>query len=206
MAGFRIAVIGAGNIGGTLGKKWAAAGHSVAFGVSDSNSKKVQAVRAELGPTASIGSVADALASADVALMAVPGGVMDALIAANAAQLDGMTVIDAANRMGGGDMNSFATFRAQTPNARVYRAFNIYGWENFAGPVVGGAQADLFYCGPDSESRAVVERLISDVGLRPMCVGDADKVDVVDGVLRLWFALANGQHLGRHLAFRVLAG
>ena len=108
--------------------------------------------------------------------------------------------------MGGGPLNSFATFRARTPNARVFRAFNTYGWENFADPNLGGVQADLFYCGPDGESRAVVERLISDVGLRPMRVGDADQVDAVDGVVRLWFALVSGQHMGRHLAFKVLTG
>ena len=31
----KIAVLGAGNIGGTLGKKWLAAGHEVVFGVRD---------------------------------------------------------------------------------------------------------------------------------------------------------------------------
>lgn len=206
MAGLHIAVLGAGNVGGTLGKKWAAAGHSVGFGVSDLNGQKVQAVRAALGATVTIGSVADALASADIAVMAVPGGAMDELITANASRLDGKTIIDAANRMGGGPVNSFATFRSQTPSARVYRAFNTYGWENFADPTVGGTQADLFYCGPDGESRAVVERLIADVGLHPICVGDADQVDVVDGVLKLWFALVRGQHMGRRLAFKVLAG
>jgi predicted dinucleotide-binding enzyme len=206
MAGLRIAVLGAGNVGRTLGKKWTVAGHSVTFGVSDPNGQKAQAVSAELGTTVSIGSVADALASADLAVMAVPGRVMDAVIAANAAQLDGKIIIDAANRMGGGALNSFATFRAQTRDARVYRAFSNYGWENFADPGVGGAQADLFYCGPDGESRAVVEGLISDIGLRPMRVGDTDQVDVVDGIFRLWFALAAGQHMGRHLAFKVLTG
>jgi predicted dinucleotide-binding enzyme len=207
MAGLHIAVLGAGNIGGTLGKKWAAAGHTVAFGVSDPKGQKAQTVRAELGATVRVGSVADALASADTVLMAVPGGAMDELITANAAQLDGKTIIDAANRMGGGGPpNSFATLRAKTPNARLYRAFNTYGWENFANPETGGVQADLFYCGPDGESRAVVERLIADIGLRPMRVGDEDQVDVVDGLLRLWFALASGQRMGRRLTFKVLTG
>ena len=206
MAGLRIAVLGAGNIGGTLGKKWAAAGHSLAFGVANPNGERAQAARTELGNTVSIGSVADALASADIVVMAVPGGAMDETIAANAAQIDGKTIIDAANRMGGGPFNSFATFRTRTPRARVYRAFNTYGWENFAQPNLGGVQADLFYCGPDGEGRAAVERLISDVGLRPVRVGDVDQVEVVDGVARLWFALVIGQQMGRHLALKVLTG
>lgn len=207
MAAIRIAVLGAGNIGGTLGKKWAAAGHSVAFGVNDPQGQHAQALRAALDGGVTIGSPAEALAEGDVVLMAVPGSAMDATISANAARLGGKTIIDAANRMGGsGPVNSFATFRAQTPTARVYRAFNTYGWEVFANPVFDGVTADHFYCGPDGESRAVVERLISDIGLRPVRVGDADQVEVVDSLLRLWFTLANGQGMGRHLAFSLLRG
>ena len=43
-----IAVLGAGNIGSTLGRKWVAAGHQVAFGVNDPNGKHAQALRTEL--------------------------------------------------------------------------------------------------------------------------------------------------------------
>ena len=205
MAGLRIAVLGAGNIGGTLGKKWVAAGHTVAFGVANPNGDKAQAMRDELGDKVSIGSAAEALAAADVVLMAVPGGAMDETITANAAQLDGKTIIDAANRMGGGGpLNSFATLKEQTPNARIYRAFNTYGWENFADATYHDGPADMFYCGPEGESQATVEQLITDVGLHPMRLGGVEQVDLVDSVLRLWFALASGQQMGRHLAFKVL--
>jgi hypothetical protein len=42
----RIAIIGAGNVGGTLGKMWAAKDHEVAFGVRRPNDAKVQALLA----------------------------------------------------------------------------------------------------------------------------------------------------------------
>src|SRR5436309_7802782 len=114
-----IVVLGAGNIGGTLGRKWSAAGHQVAFGVSDPNGKKAQALRTELGDRVTIGSVADALGTnADVVVMALPGTAMDETITSYAAQLDGRIIIDAANRLGGGPMNSLATFRERTPRAR----------------------------------------------------------------------------------------
>ncbi|HEV2582554.1 MAG TPA: NAD(P)-binding domain-containing protein, partial [Ktedonobacteraceae bacterium] len=59
----KITVLGAGNIGGTLGRKWATAGHQVAFGVSDPNGERAQKLRGELGDTVSIGSVAEALST-----------------------------------------------------------------------------------------------------------------------------------------------
>ena len=102
-------------------------------------------------------------------------------------------------------MNSLATFTAQTPNAKIYRAFNAYGWENFANPGFGALHADLFYSGPDGESRSSVEQLISEVGLNPVYLGGPDQTEVVDSILKLWFALAIGQKKGRHLAFKVIA-
>lgn len=64
---------------------------------------------------------------------------------------------------------------------------------------------DLFHCGPDGEPRATVERLIADVGLRPVwVVGGPEEVDVVDGVPRLWFTLVATRRLGRRLALKVI--
>ncbi len=205
MKELHIAIFGAGNIGGTLGRKWVAAGHKVAFGVTNPDSERARALRAELGTKVTIGSVADALAGSDVVVMALPGKAMDETITKHAAQLDGKIIIDTANRLGGGPMNSFATFQTYTPRAHVFRAFNTLGWENFADPVFDGIQADLFYCGPEGDARKVVEQLIADVGLRPMRLGDVDQVGLVDSVGSLWFALALGQGKGRHLAFKVLS-
>jgi 8-hydroxy-5-deazaflavin:NADPH oxidoreductase len=205
MRELRIAVLGAGNIGGTLGRKWVAAGHKVAFGVNDPTSARVQALRAELGNKVTIDPVADALEAGNVVVMAFPGSAMDEMITTYAEQLDGKIIIDAANRMGGGPMNSFATFQARTPHASVFRAFNSLGWENYADPVFNGVQADLFYCGPDGDALEMVEQLITDVGLRPMRLGNMDQVGLVDSVTALWFALAIRQGKGRHLAFKVLS-
>jgi 8-hydroxy-5-deazaflavin:NADPH oxidoreductase len=200
-----VVVLGAGNIGGTLGRKWSITGHKVAFGVSDPNGKHGQALRSELGNKVTIGSVAEVLSTnPDVIVMAIPGGAMDATITQYASQLDGLTIIDTANRMGGGPMNSFATFQQHTPRARVFRAFNTLGWENFANPEFEGGRADLFYCGPDGDARAEVEQLIKDIGLGPMYVGGTEQVGLVDSVAGLWFALALGQGKGRQLAFKVL--
>lgn len=205
MTTIRIAVLGAGNIGGTLGRKWVAAGHPVAFGVTDPGSARAEALRADVGQTVAIGGIAEALEGAEVVVLAVPGAAVDALIRTHSSNLAGKTVIDATNRMGGGGaMNSVVALSAAAPTARVYRAFNSLGWENFVDPVFGGVQADLFYAGPEGDSRATVEQLIGEVGLRPVYVGGPDQVGVVDAVASLWFALALGQGKGRRLAFKML--
>jgi hypothetical protein len=197
-----ITILGAKIIGSTLGKKWAQAGYKVMFGVRNVQNPEVQDLAKDLGAT--VGTVGEAIAFGDVVVFAIPGNAMDETIQTFGQALNGKIVIDAANRMGGGAMNSVASFSAHAPGAHVFRAFNSLGWENFENPRFDNVQADLFYCGPEGQSQASVEQLISDIGLRPVRVGDINQVQLVDMLGSLWFALAFGQKLGRHLAFKML--
>lgn len=200
----KVGVLGVGNIGGTLGKKWVEAGHTVQFGLRNVNNPEALALVSALGPQASVGTLAAAIAFSDVVVFAVPGGAMEETIRTHAAALAGKVVIDAANRMGAPTMNSASLFAAHAPTVKLFRAFNSMGWENFANPHFGDQQADLFYCGAGGDAQTAVERLIADAGLRPMRVGEITQASLVDMVTSLWFALANGQRRGRHLAFKVL--
>ena len=190
----RIAVIGTGNIGGTLGSRWRAAGHDVVYGSRGGGA-------AGAGPGgAPVVSIADALADAEVVLLAVPGGAVGDVVSANGAALAGKVVIDAVNRMPGPEFDSRAGIEAAAPTARYVRAFNSLGWENFADPPAG---ADMFFAA-DPAAREVAEELIRAVGLGPQFVGGPDAARIVDGVLPLWFSLVQ-QHGGqRKLAFHVV--
>jgi predicted dinucleotide-binding enzyme len=141
-----------------------------------------------------------------VVVLAVPAAAVGDVLSQVGAALDGVVVIDATNNVGGGGpLNASAALAKAAPGAAYYRAFNTLGWENFATPSFsGGERADLFYAGPDGPSRAAVERLVEDVGLRPVWVGGPEHVETVDGVGRLWFALVMGRRMPRHTAFRVL--
>ena len=187
----KIAVIGAGNIGGTVGGTWEKAGHDVVYGLRDPGKKKG-------GKT-----IAQALAGASVVLLAVPGATVKQLVHDHAQDLDGKIVIDATNNFGGGSANCWSDIAPVVPRAHLYRAFNTLGWDVFAKPVVGGEQADLFFAGPEGESRSTVEKLIADAGLRPIWVGGPDAVDTIDGVLRLWFTLSRTR--GRRIAFKLIS-
>src|SRR4051812_21521489 len=105
----RIAVIGSGNIGGTIGEQWRKAGHGVTF---TSRSPKPPETAA----------IPDAIASAEVVLLAVPGGAVPDLLAEHGAALDGRVVIDATNDVGGGRPPPAAADGAHAPRAPVLRA------------------------------------------------------------------------------------
>jgi len=186
LAGMRIAVIGKGNIGGTLGSKWRAAGHDVVYGTRDGSGQ---------GPGgAPVRSIGDALKDAEVVLLAVPGQTVPDVVSEQGAALAGKVVIDAP------ESDSRALIAAAAPSARYVRAFNSLGWENFAGPLPG---ANLFFAA-DPEARAPAEELISAVGLEPAFVGDATATATVDALLPLWFALVRQNGGNRKVALRIV--
>jgi 8-hydroxy-5-deazaflavin:NADPH oxidoreductase len=193
----KIGVIGAGNIGGTLATKLGRAGHDVTVGVRSPEGRAVEAARCA--------TIADAVGGADALILALPGPQVESFLREHGTSLDGRVVIDAANSIGGGGpAHHAAAFAEHAPGALMVRAFNTLGWENFADPIYDGERTDMFWCGPAGEAGDVTERIISDVGPRPVRVGGPDAIDAVDGVLRLWFALMTERGGNRRLGFRAL--
>jgi predicted dinucleotide-binding enzyme len=84
----RTGIIGSGNIGRTLGEAWRRAGHEVAFASRSPD------------PPSTV-AIAEAIAGAEVVLLAVPGAAVPQLLAEHGPALDGRVVIDATNDMGG---------------------------------------------------------------------------------------------------------
>jgi predicted dinucleotide-binding enzyme len=68
----RIGVIGAGNVGGTLGRAWAQNGHDVLFGVPNPTAPKMLELLKATGGKARAGGVAEAAAHGEVVVFATP--------------------------------------------------------------------------------------------------------------------------------------
>lgn len=200
----KIAMLGAGNIGATLGKKWGAQGHEVTFGVRDVTAAKYEALLESMPGQVTIAPTVEAAAAADVIVLAIPGAALKETVAKLGATLAGKIIIDATNNISQADMGGIATITAAAPQAKLFRAFNTLGWENFETADLGGTQIDLFYCGESGADRETVDQLIADVGLRPIYIGGLDKAPVLDALTRLWFTLAYEQGYSRRLAFKML--
>ncbi|RYZ75886.1 MAG: NADP oxidoreductase, partial [Proteobacteria bacterium] len=67
----RLAVIGAGWLGGTVGKAWVKAGYEVMF--SSRHPEELQALIDGLGENASVGTLSEAAQFGSILLFAVPG-------------------------------------------------------------------------------------------------------------------------------------
>ncbi|OGO37260.1 MAG: hypothetical protein A2W35_00245 [Chloroflexi bacterium RBG_16_57_11] len=195
-----IGIIGAGQIGGTLGRKWASVGHIIRFGVRNPGDARYEALRT----TGEVREAGQAAALGEVVLLALPGAAAADFVSGHAHALAGKIVIDATNNVRGAEMNVLTMLAEVAPSARPVRAFSTLGWENFADPQIGGQQIDLFFCG-DPAVRSTAEQLIAEVGLRPVYIGNLDTAAALDGFTRVWFALVFGQGYGRRTAFKLLS-
>jgi predicted dinucleotide-binding enzyme len=202
MPSTNIAVIGSGIIGRTLATRFAQAGHAVTFGARTPDNPDLAAFAAGIG--ARVTSVPAAIDGAHVVLLAINGPAVAEAVPAFGTLLDAKIVIDATNHVGGPSMNALAVLAEHAPGARLFRAFNSLGWENFADSSYGEDDGDMLYSGPDGQARTTVAELIDATGLRPIWVGDNDKARLVDDFVALWFTLAFERGWGRNLGFKLL--
>ena len=64
----RIAILGMGKVGTTLGRRWRNAGHNIVFGVRNPEERRAEATELK----AEVGTASEAVASAGAVLLAVP--------------------------------------------------------------------------------------------------------------------------------------
>ncbi|MEZ0065108.1 putative dinucleotide-binding enzyme [Streptacidiphilus sp. MAP12-20] len=190
-----IAVIGTGNIGGSLGRAFARAGHAVVFG-----SRSPAESGASGDTTAKVATLAEAVAAGDVVVLAVPADGVEAFLREHGAALAGKLVVDATNRFPGPVLNSSELFAELAPTARYARAFNSQTWETYVDPLWDGVRGSLFYTVSDEADAPALEALVTAVGLIPVSAGTG-RPDLLDAAI---FLLFPSMQKGRHTGLRVL--
>jgi NADPH-dependent F420 reductase len=206
-----IAIIGAGNVGGTLGKRWAGNGHRVVFGSREPKSEKARNLAAESGPSAKVASNAEAADASEIVLVATPfPAVQQAL--REAGGLAGKIVIDATNPLlptleglSVGLTDSAAEQVAGwAPGAKVVKAFNTVGYNIMANPEFDKRRVAMFYCGDDTEAKKKVASLIAELGFEALDAGPLKQARVLEPFAMLWISLALQYGYGANIAFELL--
>jgi len=177
----RIAILGTGYVGSTLGRLWHAAGHDVTFAAR--HATQPQTLAAELGERARADSVAGAVAGAEVVLVAVPGSVVPDVLQA-AGSLDGRIMIDAANSFGQQQV-TLQSLADALPQARWVRAFNSLSANVMADDNHHTPPWVMFLSG-DEKAKPVAAQLIRDAGFDPVDLGGIDDSRLQDPGGALW--------------------
>jgi len=183
-----VTIVGAGRLAEGIAVRVLAGGHRLR--VTDSEPGKADALLAGLAARAdgpdvwhsllSVTTVAEAIAGADVIVLALPYPEGRAVAREQGAALSGVTVVDTCNPVDFSTFDSLLTSPGMSaaeeiadasPGARVVKAFNttfvtalVSGW-------IGGQPLDVFLAGDDPHAKSQVARLISDGGMRPVDTG-----------------------------------
>lgn len=171
----RIAVIGAGNVGGALTRGLTRTGHAVTVTATDPD--HASALADQTGATAAA-TAAEAVESAQAVIIAVPHTATAGLAGELSGAVTGKVVIDATNPVGDQPGRSAVTDRSAAehlqdalPGAHVVKAFNTVFAANQADPVVHGVALDGFYAGDHEPAKQTVRDLLAGLGYRPVDAG-----------------------------------
>jgi NADPH-dependent F420 reductase len=171
-----IAIIGTGNVGSGLASAFVGAGHHVY--IAGRTAERASAAAATTGAEA-VANPATAAALADVIVLAVPFGSVEALAEAIAPVSNGKIVVDVTNPakedwsgpLFFGTGSGAEQIAAWLPAARIVKAFNTLFANNIADPSPEGIVLDGFVAGDDSDAKATILELAAAIGLNPVDVG-----------------------------------
>ena len=203
----KIAILGMGNVGSVLGRRWIEAGHEVVFGVRNPANHQTDASKMK----ASVAGIKEAVMKSEVVVLAVPWpAVPDAVQAAG--RLQGKVLLDCTNPLkpdlsglevglttSGGEQVAKAA-----AGAKVVKIFNTTGAGNMASPNYGGTKVTMLYAGDDSGAKQVAARLAADLGFDPVDAGPLSSARMLEPVAFLWISLAYQQKMGMDFALNVV--
>jgi 8-hydroxy-5-deazaflavin:NADPH oxidoreductase len=201
----KIAVIGAGNVGTTLGTAWRNRGHDVTFGVRNPEDPKY----------ASLGAVQtneSATAAADVVVLCTPWQTTQAAVQ-GCGDLAGKVLVDCTNPLTpdfsalevGLDSSGAEEVAKWAPGARVCKAMNQIGAPMMDSPQLPGTPV-MFVCGDDEAAKSVTVGLVRELGFETVDAGDLTLARLLEPYALLWIHLALRRGFGTNFAFGLLRG
>lgn len=207
----KIAIIGAGNVGGTLGTAWAQkAGHDILFGARDPSGEKTGAIVQKLGGKARAMPPAEAAAAGDFIVLTTPWPATEAAIR-SLGNLSGKIVLDATNPLAmgpdglgleiGHSTSAGEKVQGWAAGASVFKTLNTTGFGNMADPVYHGMKSVMFVAGDDAANKPKVIELVSSLGFDVIDAGPLRNARLLEAHAMLWIELALKRGLGRDWAF-----
>jgi hypothetical protein len=209
----KIAVIGSGNVGGTLGRRWAENGHKVFFGARDAGSEKIKSLLASIQGPAYAVSVPEAIAAAPVVVLAIPWEAVQKTLE-DAGDLTGKILVDCTNPLTFANGTLHLTLGLTTSGgeqvsvwakgAQVVKSFNSTGWENMANPRYGDQVATMFLCGDGIDAKSIVIELIENLGFEACDIGDLTMARYLEPLAMIWILMGRMQGKGPDFSFKIL--
>ena len=191
----KIGIIGSGNVGSALARGLKRAGHDVRTAGNDQD------------------AIRDTAGWAELVLLAVPFGALDAVIKAAGERLEGKIVVDVTNSLDA-DMNlavGFTTSGAEElqnklRKSRVVKAFNTVFAQHMDSGKLGDQRLTAFVAGDDEPSRKQVIELARTIGFDPVDAGPLKNARLIEPLAYLNIQLGYVLGMGTQIGFKLLHG
>jgi 8-hydroxy-5-deazaflavin:NADPH oxidoreductase len=185
----KIAIVGAGRIGGGIARQLGGAGHEIKLSFSRDQAK-LESLAEEIGGGASTGTPREAAEIGDVVVLSVPWSELPDVLE-QMGSLDGKIVIDTTNQFGAPPLPpegvTAAQFNAERmPGARYTKSFNTLT-SRFQAETAGregDRRVVQWLCGDDEDAKRVVSGLIADAGFAPVDIGGTAECAVMEAPRR----------------------
>lgn len=177
----KIGVIGAGHIGANAARLFVKAGNEIAI-ANSRGPQTLEPLIEELGDNAEAVTVEEARDFGDIVFISIPLGRINELPVEG---WEGKIVIDSNNyyperdgkiaELDDGSLTSSELLLRQIPGARLVKGFNTIWFEHLRSQGNGDLPLEqrraIFIAGDDSDAKAVVARLIKDIGFAAVDTG-----------------------------------
>lgn len=179
----KVAIIGAGNVGKALTTSFTRAGHDVTL--TAAHPEHARKAAKELGATAAP-SNEEAVADADLVVLAVPATKVGEVATDIEQELAGKVVVDVSNRPtpdpAGPGTSIAEELQDRLPKSRIVKAFNTLFASRQADPIVAGVPADGFVAADDDKAKGEVLDVLDGLGFRPVDGGPLAAARTLEGM------------------------
>lgn len=208
----KVAVLGTGNVGDTIGSKLIEVGHTVMMGSRTAINEKAIAFAAKHPGKASAGTFSDAAAYGEIIFNCTAGaGSIEALKLAGENNLNGKIIVDIANPLDFSkgmppslsvcNTNSLGEEIQKTfPQAKIVKALNTMWCGLMVNPsMINGGEHSTFVSGNDAQAKEEVKKILSSFGWAEkniLDLGDISKARGTEMYLPLWLSIFGATNNG----------
>ena len=204
----RIAIIGAGSVGATIGRAWIKHGEDVIWGLRNPQDPKYAAL-----PKDRVKAPAEAVKEAEVVVVATPWPAAEAAIK-SLGSLAGKVVIDCMNPLGmrpdglqlvlGFNVSAGEQVASWVPGAFVFKTLNTTGAGNMAKADDYPVKPVMLVAGDDAGRKPVVMELVGKLGFEPVDDCPLKNARLLEPFALVWIDQAMKRGRGRDFAFALV--